>query len=201
MSRPSNQMRPLEGLISPEISRKNVVLPAPLGPMIERNSPRRTLTLTRSTARRLPNARVSCSVRSRASSGMAKKVCHRHPALQGLPTRPTRLRHLLGIELRLVDEAQVCGLLERDLMLEARAGMPGDLGSIARRRDRQDPAEWLGGGFELAARDELASMERLIHDGVPKIARLQPRRQHLRNARHRCKPAPSMHGRGAGAMS
>src|SRR5262245_4313255 len=119
MSRPSNQMRPLEGLISPEISRKNVVLPAPLGPMIERNSPRRTLTLTRSTARRLPNARVSCSVRSRASSGMAKKVCHRPGALQGLGTQV----RLLGIHLRFVHEAQVRGRLERDLMLEARASL------------------------------------------------------------------------------
>src|SRR5262249_2258261 len=36
--------------------------------------------------RRLPNARVNCSVRSRASSGMAKKVCHRRTALQGLAT-------------------------------------------------------------------------------------------------------------------
>jgi hypothetical protein len=61
-----------------------------------------------------------------------------------------------------VYEAQVRGVLERDLMLETRVGMPGDLGSIARRRDQQDPAEWLGGGLELAERDELASMEWLI---------------------------------------
>src|SRR5262249_8856286 len=71
MSRPSNQIRPAVGRISPEISRKNVVLPAPLGPMIERSSPRRSVTFTRSTASKLPNARVSCSVRSRTSSDMA----------------------------------------------------------------------------------------------------------------------------------
>ena len=34
--------RPEEGAISPETRRKNVVLPAPLGPMIERSSPLRT---------------------------------------------------------------------------------------------------------------------------------------------------------------
>ena len=38
-SRPRNQMRPEVGPTSPEMSRKNVVFPAPLGPMIERNSP------------------------------------------------------------------------------------------------------------------------------------------------------------------
>src|SRR5437773_1118604 len=70
ISRPPNQTRPEVGVVSPEMSRKNVVLPAPLGPMIERSSPRRTATSTRSTAMRLPKARVSASVRSRGASGI-----------------------------------------------------------------------------------------------------------------------------------
>src|SRR5437899_2481290 len=70
ISRPLNQTRPEVGVVSPEMSRKNVVLPAPLGPMIERSSPRRTATSTRSTAMRLPKARVSASVRSRGASGI-----------------------------------------------------------------------------------------------------------------------------------
>ena len=37
ISRPLNQTRPEVGVVSPEMSRKNVVLPAPLGPMIERS--------------------------------------------------------------------------------------------------------------------------------------------------------------------
>src|SRR4029450_5638152 len=70
MSVPSNQMRPEVGALSPEIKRKRVVLPAPLGPMIERSSPRRTLTSTPDTAMRLPYARVRRSVRSRTASDM-----------------------------------------------------------------------------------------------------------------------------------
>src|SRR5438105_1014616 len=70
ISRWPNHTRPEVGVVSPEMSRKNVVLPAPLGPMIERSSPRRTATSTRSTAMRLPKARVSASVRSRGASGI-----------------------------------------------------------------------------------------------------------------------------------
>src|SRR5882762_2617938 len=73
ISLPSNQMRPELGAVSPEIRRKNVVLPAPLGPMIERSSPRLTLTSTPATAIRLPYARVSPSVRSRTASDMARE--------------------------------------------------------------------------------------------------------------------------------
>src|SRR6266850_3634738 len=68
ISRSPNQTRPEVGVVSPEMSRKNVVLPAPLGPMIERSSPRRTATSTRSTAMRLPKARVSASVRNSGAS-------------------------------------------------------------------------------------------------------------------------------------
>src|SRR5437899_2206885 len=43
MSRSPNQTRPEVGTVSPEMSRKNVVLPEPLGPMIERSSQRLTV--------------------------------------------------------------------------------------------------------------------------------------------------------------
>src|SRR5436309_2366086 len=71
MSLPLNHTRPEEGAISPDTRRKKVVLPAPFGPMIERSSPRRTVKSTRSTARRLPKARVSRSVRRRMESAPA----------------------------------------------------------------------------------------------------------------------------------
>src|SRR5215467_3264336 len=74
MSAPLNQMRPEVGTVSPEIKRKKVVLPAPFGPMIERSSPRRTTTSTRSTAIRLPKARVSASVRSSGASGIEAQI-------------------------------------------------------------------------------------------------------------------------------
>ena len=38
--------RPEDGAISPDTRRKNVVFPAPLGPMMERSSPRRTVSET-----------------------------------------------------------------------------------------------------------------------------------------------------------
>ena len=44
---------------------KNVVLPAPFGPMTARNSPASTVIETLSTATRLPNALVTFSTRSR----------------------------------------------------------------------------------------------------------------------------------------
>src|SRR2546427_1039578 len=72
MSAPLNHTRPELGAISPDTSRKNVVLPAPLGPMIERSSPCRTLTSTSETASRLPYARVRRSVRNRTASGIAR---------------------------------------------------------------------------------------------------------------------------------
>jgi hypothetical protein len=71
MSAPANHTRPDDGAISPETRRKNVVLPAPLGPMIERSSPRRTVTSTELTAIRLPKERVSRSVRRRTSAAGA----------------------------------------------------------------------------------------------------------------------------------
>src|SRR2546429_379192 len=68
----SSGLMPAVGTVSPEIRRKKVVLPAPLGPMIERSSPRWTLTSTSDTASKLPYARVRRSVRSRTASGIAR---------------------------------------------------------------------------------------------------------------------------------
>src|SRR5437016_3987868 len=48
------------------------VMSAPLDPMIERSSPRWTLTSTSDTASKLPYARVRRSVRSRTASGIAR---------------------------------------------------------------------------------------------------------------------------------
>jgi hypothetical protein len=62
-------MRPLEGTISPEMRRKNVVLPAPLGPMMARSSPAFTAKSTWWTAARLPKLRLSFAV-SRMRSDM-----------------------------------------------------------------------------------------------------------------------------------
>src|SRR5213083_1572728 len=76
MSRPSKTIVPDVGVISPEMRRKNVVLPAPFGPMIERSSPRRTPTDTCLTAMRLPNARVRSRVSSRTESGIPARVYH-----------------------------------------------------------------------------------------------------------------------------
>ena len=54
MSSPSNTIRPEVGVRNPLIRLKNVVLPAPLGPMTARSSPGSTRIDTSSTATRLP---------------------------------------------------------------------------------------------------------------------------------------------------
>ena len=54
MSWPSNRMRPDVGAKKPVIRLKNVVLPAPLGPMMARNSPGSTFIEILLTAIRLP---------------------------------------------------------------------------------------------------------------------------------------------------
>ena len=53
-SSPSNMMRPDVGVRKPLIRLKNVVLPAPFGPMTARSSPGSTVIDTSSTATRLP---------------------------------------------------------------------------------------------------------------------------------------------------
>ena len=54
MSSPSKTMRPEVGAKNPLIRLKNVVLPAPLGPITARNSPASTVIDTLLTATRLP---------------------------------------------------------------------------------------------------------------------------------------------------
>src|SRR5215470_9535652 len=66
MSSPSSRMRPLVGRSTPVTQLKNVLLPAPLGPMMARTSPRGTDTLTPLTAVRPPKRMVSASVRRMA---------------------------------------------------------------------------------------------------------------------------------------
>ena len=64
-SSPSKDTRPEVGGSSPAMSLKNVLLPAPLGPITDRSSPVRTSKSTALTARSRPKLRVSFSVRSR----------------------------------------------------------------------------------------------------------------------------------------
>ena len=61
MSRSANTIRPLVGLYSPVSMLKNVVLPAPLGPMIETIDPSGMSIETSLTARRPPNSLDTCS--------------------------------------------------------------------------------------------------------------------------------------------
>src|SRR6266853_4489152 len=67
MSRPSNTMRPWVGRTTPVTALNSVVLPAPLGPMIARRSPRGIDMLTPSTARSASKATTSSSKVSTAS--------------------------------------------------------------------------------------------------------------------------------------
>ena len=62
---PWNKMRPEVGGKNPLIRLKNVVLPAPLGPMMARSSPGGTVSETESTATRLPKCRLAFSTTSR----------------------------------------------------------------------------------------------------------------------------------------
>ena len=65
MSFPSNRMRPELGDEEPLIILKNVVLPAPFGPITARNSPGSTVIDTSLTAIRLPNCFETFSTCSR----------------------------------------------------------------------------------------------------------------------------------------
>src|SRR5260370_35756167 len=62
-SSPFRKMGPLVGLSTPVTQLKRVLLPAPLGPMMARSSPRGTVRLTLPTAVRPPKRMVSPSVR------------------------------------------------------------------------------------------------------------------------------------------
>ena len=64
MACPSSRISPWVGGKNPEIMLKNVVFPAPFGPIMARSSPCATVIDTPCTARRLPK----CLLRSRTSS-------------------------------------------------------------------------------------------------------------------------------------
>jgi len=86
------------GAVSPEIRRKNVVLPAPLGPMIERSSPRLTLTSTPGHRDQAAYARVS----PRCAAGRRRTWRESALAVSGVS------RHSHGIR-------TACGIVRRTL--------------------------------------------------------------------------------------
>src|SRR5687768_12778157 len=99
-SRPSNQTSPDEGARKELISLKQVLLPAPLGPMMDRISPADTEKLTLFTAVRPPNRRVraltSSCIASAASGGPAPDdaehaVGHEQDAQDHQPRKSKRL--------------------------------------------------------------------------------------------------------------
>ena len=73
MSSPSKKMRPELGRRNPLIRLKNVVLPAPLGPMIARSSPSSTVIDTLLTAIRLPKWRDTLSTRNKLMVSPAER--------------------------------------------------------------------------------------------------------------------------------
>jgi hypothetical protein len=75
MSSPSNTIWPADGARKPLIMLKNVVLPAPFGPITARSSPASTVIDTRSTATRLPKRRDTFSTRSRLMARRAVGRC------------------------------------------------------------------------------------------------------------------------------
>src|SRR5262245_60535177 len=74
MSSPFNMIRPEVGRSTPVRQLKNVLLPAPFGPMIARISPRRISKLTLSSAVSPPKRTVSPSVRNMASGSPPRPV-------------------------------------------------------------------------------------------------------------------------------
>ncbi len=86
---PSNLMRPPDGRRDPHSILKNVLLPAPFGPMIERSSSRMTVKSTPATAATPPNCRLSPRT-SRSGSVMTHlaTVC----GCAGAPGAPGRQR-------------------------------------------------------------------------------------------------------------
>src|SRR5258708_783420 len=71
ISPPSNRMRPAVGRITPVTQLKNVLLPAPLGPITARISSRRRSKLIALSAVRPPKRMVRPSVRKRDAAGAA----------------------------------------------------------------------------------------------------------------------------------
>src|SRR6202035_4867087 len=74
MSLPSKKMRPEVGRSTPVRQLKNVLLPAPFGPMMARTSPRATSTLTCDSAARPPKRTDSSSV-LRIGTDAAPRAC------------------------------------------------------------------------------------------------------------------------------
>ena len=74
MSSPLNRMRPEVGRSTPVRQLKNVLLPAPFGPMMARISPRWTSKLTLLSAVSPPKRMVSPSVRSTAGRAPPRPV-------------------------------------------------------------------------------------------------------------------------------
>ena len=80
MSSPLKMMRPEVGRSTPVRQLKNVLLPAPFGPMMARTSPRATAKLTLDSAASPPNRTVSISVlqnRSRRRSPALRRGARR----------------------------------------------------------------------------------------------------------------------------
>src|SRR6185436_797182 len=82
MSAPLSRTRPEVGRSTPVTQLKNVLLPAPLGPMIARTCPRGTEMLTLLTAVRPPKRMVRASVRRIADAAAPRPL----PAGAPLPS-------------------------------------------------------------------------------------------------------------------
>src|SRR5262245_14521727 len=85
MSRPSKRMRPVSGPSAPVTRLKNVVLPAPFGPMIAWIPPASTVRSSFERTTSLPKLRESAST---ASSGTL--TAQREPGQQGRVQQPLR---------------------------------------------------------------------------------------------------------------
>src|SRR5947209_20501558 len=85
MSSPSNRMCPEEGRNTPVRQLKNVLLPAPFGPIIARTSPGSTAKLTRLSAVRPPKRTVRSSVDNNdAAPGIDSAPMRSRPRAAGI---------------------------------------------------------------------------------------------------------------------
>src|SRR5262245_50242214 len=104
MSSPSNTIRPLVGRSTPVRQLKNVLLPAPFGPMMARISPGRTSKLTALSAVKPPKRTVRASVRMIGSSApprsIAGSAATAAPARLGELARRWEDRLLLGNDVK-----------------------------------------------------------------------------------------------------
>src|SRR5665213_4115058 len=122
MSSPSKAMRPAVGRSTPVMQLKNVLLPAPLGPMTARISPAPISKLTALSAARPPNLTVSLSTckigpsAPRLSGGRWSIVCSTLKLRRGEVAG--RRNHLLGRRHRLVQIVGPALHLEDELLQE-----------------------------------------------------------------------------------